>query len=94
MDNYAVNVFDLTAPAFAAGPMNMAGLMIEPVTRSQRQVEPASANPDETGLILECDDERARAIIAVLNLKVFVRAYRKGARGAWVRLTRKEIGGF
>lgn len=94
LENYAVNIMDMTAPVFAGGPFNMAGLMIQPVTQSQRQIEPASANPDETGLVLQCEDTQARAIIVFLNLKAVVRAYRRGVRGAWVRLTRKEIGGF
>lgn len=96
MENYAVNILDLTDPTFAAGPLNMAGMMVGPVTRGRRQVKVnlTKTNPDEMGMILECDDSQAEAIIAMLNMKCLVRAYRKGPRGGWRRLTKAEISRF
>jgi hypothetical protein len=93
-ENYAVNILDMTDNVFDAGPLNMAGLMVSPVTTHRRTVEISSKNVDEIGVVLECDDERAKAIIYLLNKHTLVRAYKRGPRGGWSRITKSEIDSY
>ena len=87
MNNYAVNIGDLTA----IEPLFIAEMVVGPVTIGKLIVHTSKKTIDSGAVVLECDDERAEAIIGTLNLKAFVRAYKKGTRGAWRRMTKTEI---
>ena len=78
---YAVNVADLTNRSFDKGCFNVAGMLINPVQGDIVDAEPKQI--DGHALTLNCDDERALAIIQVLRMKANVRAYKQGPRGGW-----------
>jgi hypothetical protein len=62
---YAVNVADMCSPTRA----RMMGLLLAPVTPNQQTVQTDMARFDEVALVLECDEVRAKAIIAVIRIK-------------------------
>ena len=62
MDEYAINISDATKDPF------MMGMMLGPVTRSRYVIE-AEKTIDGSAVVLECDTERAKAIVDVIRMK-------------------------
>ncbi len=81
----AVNVADITRHP-------LAGMILGPVTPSREIVRMDKARWDEAGLVLECDEERARAIVELFRDgderegRYATRAYKQGPRGGWSKL--------
>ena len=79
----AVNVADISVQ----GPDALAiGILVAPVIRGKQTVNPQPRRADGMAVILECDDERARAIVDVLRNNLRVRAYEQGPRGGWRKI--------
>lgn len=82
----AINVADLTRH----DPL-MTSLMLSGVTPERRLVK-CGPNLDDGGVILECHDERALAIVRWFRQhdearkRYATRAYRQGPRGGWRKL--------
>ena len=83
--HYAVNVADLATRDTMTGPY-----LVAPVTANQVVVETKRDEFAGNALVLECDEERAAAIIAVIRLKHprnVMRCYTsKTGRGGWKRV--------
>jgi len=83
---YALNVADATRYDSI-----VRACMLAPVIQSRQLVE-CGKNPDDTGVVLECEDERAAAIIGCLRgydskLGQYpIRAYTPGSRGGWKKV--------
>ena len=59
----------------------VAYMLVEPVIRGRKTVEVQPGRVDGVAVVLECDDERARAIVDVLRMK-----YPKWRMRAWERV--------
>lgn len=63
----------------------VARMLVAPVIQNQRTVEVQRGRVDGVAVVLDCDDERARAIVDVLRMKYtkwLMRAW-EGAGGSW-----------
>jgi len=70
---YSVSIADLTRQPL------LAALLIEPVTKGRQIREITTREIDGHGaLVLECDDDRAQAIIATIRIK-----HRKNTLRCW-----------
>lgn len=90
MTRYAVNICDCTYDEVRF----MAGLMLTPVTPNRTTVETERGRVDGGAVVLECEEERAKAICQVLQKKPIrtcgqggrkVRCYIERPRGGWKR---------
>jgi len=82
-EQYAINIADLTRDPI------MASLLIGPVTAAHLIVRAEPNAADGHAVILECDQQRAKAILDVIRMrydKATVRCYRQGPRGGWRRI--------
>ena len=83
----AVNIADLTRY-----DTMIAGLLVAPVAPGKQIVNTDPSRVDEGAVILECEDERALAIVAILRLqdkkvkRYACRAYQQGPRGGWKKV--------
>lgn len=71
---YAINIADLTKDSF------FISLLIEPVIRNRQIVEAEKDRLDGGAVMLECDEERAKAIVEIIrkkHTKNDVRCYEK-----------------
>ena len=84
----AINVADLTALE-APGGINIGAILVSSVTAGRITVDANPRAMDESALVLECDDERALAIVQMLNRRAVVRAYTSENGETWKRLRRK-----
>ena len=84
----AINIADLTRV-----PPHVAPFLLGDVARERhiaKGMEPGRV--DDGALVLECDDERARAILEVLRMmdrrarRYLTRAYVSGPRGGWKKI--------
>ena len=86
---YAVNVAAITQP----GTSLWLSLLLAPVTEGRRLVYNVEqeGSIDNVGIVLECDEERAEAIVQVIRLK-FPKPYQlrcyysKTGNGGWKRV--------
>ncbi len=81
---YAVNLADLTVK----GREVVTGCLIAPVCPSRTLVSAEPGRGDGIGVLLECEDEQAQAIVEVLRLKFKphdMRCYKR-ERGRWRRV--------
>ena len=81
---YAVNLADL----MVEGREAISGCLIAPVCPSRTPVDAEPGLADGAGLLLECEDKQAQAIVGVLRLKFELhemRCYRR-ERGRWRRV--------
>lgn len=82
--SYAVNLGDL----MFKGREIVSECLISPVCPSRTTVEVEPRRADGVGVLLECEEERARAIVEVLRIKFKsyeLRCYRR-ERGRWRRV--------
>ena len=87
MSKIAVNISDLTR--YDEIPRQC---LIAPVVSSRTSIDGEPGRLDGNAVVLECDDARARAIIAILRAydtkakRYQLRAYVQGPRGGWKKL--------
>lgn len=62
-DQYSINIADLTKDAIL-GP-----ILIAPVTPNRTIIDAEPGRMDGMAILLECDEERAKAIIDVIRIK-------------------------
>ena len=82
MAEYAVNVADLTKHRFVAQ------WILAPVVPGRSVVDVEPGRFDGAGILLECDEERAQAIVDVIRTKLKkhqLRCYKKEG-GSWKRV--------
>ena len=76
-DQYSVNIADLTKD------ITLGQILISPVTPNRTIVNAEPKNFDGMAVLLECDEERAKAIIEVIRIKYRkdqLRCYRNKTR--------------
>lgn len=78
---YAVNVADMAKLGLVAE------ILVAPVVPQRLVVETSKARFDEMAVVLECEEERAKAIVEVIRLKFRPREMRcyqsSTGRGGW-----------
>lgn len=82
MNCYAVNLADLTRM-----PPIVSSLLIGPVRGEVLNIDKRKV--DATIVELDCDAERAEAIVAVIRVRYNrneLRCYKRGKRGGWKRI--------
>ena len=82
MTRYAVNTGDLMLM-----PSIVAELLIAPVRGKTININ--KSRFDEMAVELECDEERAEAIVAVIRVRFGrnnLRCYKRGDRGEWKQI--------
>ena len=83
----AANIADLTR--YGAIPRQC---LIAPVVPSREMVQTETKRLDDAAVVLECDEPRAKAIIALLRSydakakRYALRAYQQGPRGGWSKI--------
>lgn len=83
---YAVNLADMTQTAVVTA----AQMLVQPV--AVPDLVKVGPNPDDMAVALNCDEQRAKAICAILNSKrTLVRCYVQGSRGGWTRLRNEDL---
>ena len=82
MTEYAVNVADLTKHRFVAQ------WILAPVVLGRVVVDVEPGRFDGAGILLECDEERAQAIVDVIRTKLKKHQLRccKKEKGSWKRV--------
>lgn len=82
MMRYAVNLADLTRM-----PPVCSAILIGPVRGEVQNIN--KRRIDATIVELDCDEERAEAIVGVIRVRYNrneLRCYKRGARGGWKRI--------
>jgi hypothetical protein len=74
---YAINLADYTAHRDDLG----LSVLLAPVTRAKQMIICQQNRIDGIGLVLNCDDERAAAIVKIIRLRYAKHQLRFHARG-------------
>jgi hypothetical protein len=87
MTQVAINIADLTRM-----PPMIAGMLIGEVTHNRQTVNAEKGMVDGMAVVLECEKERAQAIVEVIRTadknhgRYLTRAYQSGPRGGWKKI--------